>query len=194
MWHLSSEDGAVQVLVSARRFDRQKIENVMTQVTSRIIDEQERTLKATNARGDEEQAAVVEARIREVRRMDTSLALLLGITVDEETKVSRKRAKGEAWEWNPDWSLGYRANLAPLAASWASPLPGPHRRGDELPRRHRLGVSLARTALKAISSVTDRLRLRRHGPASPDLPPGGRRARPSDGSVCRRLPSDSSSG
>ncbi len=114
VWHLSSEDGAVQVLVSARRFDRQKIENVMTQVTSRIIDEQERTLKATNARGDEEQAAVVEARIREVRRMDTSLALLLGITVDEETKVSRKRAKGEAWEWNPDWSLGYRANLAPL--------------------------------------------------------------------------------
>ncbi len=114
VWHLSSEDGAVQVLVSARRFDRQKIENVMTQVTSRIIDEQERNLKATNARGDEEQAAVVEARIREVRRMDTSLALLLGITVDEETKVSRKRAKGEAWEWNPDWSLGYRANLAPL--------------------------------------------------------------------------------
>ncbi len=114
VWHLSSEDGAVQVLVSARRFDRQKIENLMTQVTTRIIDEQERTLKATNIRGDEEQAAVIEARIREVRRMESSLALLIGITVDEETKVSRKRAKGEPWEWNPDWSLGYRANLAPL--------------------------------------------------------------------------------
>ena len=114
VWHLSSEDGAVQVLVSARRFDRQKIENLMTQVTTRIIDEQERTLKATNIRGDEEQAAVIEARIREVRRMESSLALLIGITVDEGTKVSRKRAKGEPWEWNPDWSLGYRANLAPL--------------------------------------------------------------------------------
>ena len=42
------------------------------------------------------------------------LGLLLGITVDEETKVSRKRTKGGAWEWNPDWSAGYRANLAPL--------------------------------------------------------------------------------
>jgi hypothetical protein len=114
VWHLASEEGAVQVLVSARRFDRQKIENLMTQVTSRIIDEQERTLKATNTRGDEEQAALIEGRIREVRRMETSLAVLLGITVDEETRVSRKRAKGEIWEWNPDWSLGYRANLAPL--------------------------------------------------------------------------------
>jgi hypothetical protein len=57
---------------------------------------------------------LIEGRIREVRRMETSLAVLLGITVDEETKVSRKRAKGEIWEWNPDWSLGYRANLAPL--------------------------------------------------------------------------------
>ena len=114
VWHLTSEEGAVQVLVPAHRFDRQKIENLMTQVTSRVIDELERNSKTANVKGDGEQAALLEARIREVRRMETSLGLLLGITVDEETKVSRKRAKGGAWEWNPDWSLGYRANLAPL--------------------------------------------------------------------------------
>ncbi len=114
VWHLTSEEGAVQVLVPAHRFDRQKIENLMTQVTSRVIDELERTSKTAHTKGDAEQAAILEARIREVRRMETSLGLLLGITVDEDTKVSRKRAKGGAWEWNPDWSAGYRANLAPL--------------------------------------------------------------------------------
>ncbi len=114
VWHLTSEEGAVQVLVPAHRFDRQKIENLMTQVTSRVIDELERNSKSANIKGDGEQAALLEARIREVRRMETSLGLLLGITVDEETKVSRKRVKGGAWEWNPDWSAGYRANLAPL--------------------------------------------------------------------------------
>ncbi len=114
VWHLTSEEGAVQVLVPAHRFDRQKIENLMTQVTSRVIDELERTLKTANVKGEIEQAALLEGRIREVRRMETSLGLLLGITVDEETKVSRKRAKGGDWEWNPDWALGYRANLAPL--------------------------------------------------------------------------------
>jgi Mrp family chromosome partitioning ATPase len=114
VWHLTSEDGTVQVLVPAHRFDRQKIENLMTQVTSRVIDELERNSKTAYVKGDAEQAALLEARIREVRRMETSLGLLLGITVDEETKVSRKRNKGSAWEWNPDWSAGYRANLAPL--------------------------------------------------------------------------------
>jgi Mrp family chromosome partitioning ATPase len=114
VWHLTSEEGAVQVLVPAHRFDRQKIENLMTQVTSRVIDELERNSKTAHVKGDVEQAALLEARIREVRRMETSLGLLLGITVDEETKVSRKRSKAGAWEWNPDWSLGYRANLAPL--------------------------------------------------------------------------------
>jgi hypothetical protein len=114
VWHLTSEDGTVQVLVPAHRFDRQKIENLMTQVTSRVIDELERNSKSAHVKGDAEQAALLEARIREVRRMETSLGLLLGITVDEETKVSRKRNKGGAWEWNPDWSAGYRANLAPL--------------------------------------------------------------------------------
>lgn len=114
VWHLTSEEGAVQVLVPAHRFDRQKLENLMTQVTSRVIDELERNSKTAHVKGDAEQAALLEARIREVRRMETSLGLLLGISVDEETKVSRKRNKGEAWEWNPDWSAGYRANLAPL--------------------------------------------------------------------------------
>jgi len=113
VWHLTSEDGTVQVLVPAHRLDRQKIENLMTQVTSRVIDELERNSKSAHVKGDVEQAALLEARIREVRRMETSLGLLLGITVDEETKVSRKR-KGGGWEWNPDWSAGYRANLAPL--------------------------------------------------------------------------------
>jgi len=114
VWHLTSEDGTVQVLVPAHRFDRQKIENLMTQVTSRVIDELERNSKSAHVKGDVEQAALLEGRIREVRRMETSLGLLLGITVDEETKVSRKRNKGGAWEWNPDWSAGFRANLAPL--------------------------------------------------------------------------------
>jgi Mrp family chromosome partitioning ATPase len=114
VWHLTSEDRTVQVLVPAHRFDRQKIENLMTQVTSRVIDELERNSKSAHVKGDVEQASLLEARIREVRRMETSLGLLLGITVDEETKVSRKRNKAGAWEWNPDWSAGYRANLAPL--------------------------------------------------------------------------------
>jgi hypothetical protein len=114
VWHLTSEDGTVQVLVPAHRFDRQKIENLMTQVTSRVVDELERNAKSAHVKGDVEQAALLEARVREVRRMETSLGLLLGITVDEETKVSRKRTKGGGWEWNPDWSAGYRANLAPL--------------------------------------------------------------------------------
>lgn len=123
IWHLTSEEGAVQVLVPARRFDKQKIENLMTQVTSSVIDELERTLKVAHAKGDDEHAAITEARIREVRRMDTSLGLLLGITVDETSKVSRKSPGGANWEWDPDWSMGYRPNLAPLQRLGLLPFP-----------------------------------------------------------------------
>jgi hypothetical protein len=123
VWHLTSEEGAVQVLVPAFRFDRQKIENLMTQVTSRVIDELERNLKSANSKGEIEQAALIEGRIREVRRMETALGLLLGITVDETTKAPRKRNKNEDWDWNPDWSAGLRANLAPLQRLGLLPFP-----------------------------------------------------------------------
>jgi Mrp family chromosome partitioning ATPase len=123
VWQLNSEEGTIQVLVPAVRFDRQRIDNLMTQMTSRVIDELERNLKSANVKGEIEQAALIEGRIREVRRMETALGLLLGITVDEATKVSRKRSKNEDWEWNPDWSAGLRANLAPLQRLGLLPFP-----------------------------------------------------------------------
>ncbi|MEX2250741.1 MAG: hypothetical protein WD895_01575 [Acidimicrobiia bacterium] len=123
VWQLNSEEGTVQVLVPAARFDRQRIDNLMTQMTSRVIDELERNLKSANAKSEIEQAALIEARIREVRRMETALGLLLGITVDEATKATRRRTKNEAWEWNPDWSAGFRANLAPLQRLGLLPFP-----------------------------------------------------------------------
>ena len=123
VWQLNSEEGTVQVLVPAARFDRHHIDNLMTQMTSRVIDELERNLKSANAKGEIEQAALIEGRIREVRRMETALGLLLGITVDEATKVTRRRTKNEDWEWNPDWSAGFRANLAPLQRLGLLPFP-----------------------------------------------------------------------
>jgi len=123
VWQLNSEEGTVQVLVPAARFDRHHIDNLMTQMTSRVIDELERNLKSANTKGEIEQAALIEGRIREVRRMETALGLLLGITVDEATKATRRRTKNQDWEWNPDWSAGFRANLAPLQRLGLLPFP-----------------------------------------------------------------------
>ena len=104
IWHLTSTAGTVQVLLSARRLDHDRIEKLISDVGSRTIDELMRYRKAATTRGDLEQADVFEGRIHEVRQFSTALGQLIGI--DERGNSD--------FVWTPDWSDGVRANLAPF--------------------------------------------------------------------------------
>lgn len=117
VWHLTSEEGTVQLLVPVRRLDSARIEGLVTGVTTSLLDELERFGKAASTRGDGEQAEVFQRRIEEVRRFQRALGSLIGY--GEEGKGRRRGASG----WSPDWSNGYRANLAPLQELGLLPFP-----------------------------------------------------------------------
>lgn len=106
VWQLTSEGGTVQLLVPARRLDPTRIEGLITGLTASLVDELERFRKAANVRGDLEQAAIFETRIAGLRRFQRALGTLVGY--GEEGDPSR----GQGAVWRPDWSNGYRVNLA----------------------------------------------------------------------------------
>lgn len=114
VWHLTSDQGDFQVLGSAKRLDRARLEYLAKVVTGQRIDELERYRAAARTRGDGEQEANFDLRIDEVGRFRSALGALVGESLDGLPKVdSTSRQEGDV-EWRPDWSLGARINLAPF--------------------------------------------------------------------------------
>ena len=104
IWHLASPEGAVSLLVPARRLNTHQLEFLIAEVATRQIDDLERFRKSVLTKGDLEQADAFEGQILDVRVFEQAILSL----IDGGAK------KGSGTIWQPDWSKGTRFNLAPL--------------------------------------------------------------------------------
>jgi len=104
IWHLASPEGAVSLLVPARRLNTHQLEFLIAEVATRQIDDLERFRKSVLTKGDLEQADAFEGQILDVRVFEQAILSL----IDGGAK------KGSGTIWEPDWSKGTRFNLAPL--------------------------------------------------------------------------------
>ena len=115
VWHLVSPKRSVSLLLPARRLNAEKLELVVTEVVSGGIDELERKRKAAVTRSDLEGAALYEEQIDDVRVFEKSLRNVL-----YGRRGNGKRVRSVAW--NPNWSDGTKANLAPFQMEHLLPL------------------------------------------------------------------------
>jgi hypothetical protein len=111
VWHISSRNGTVALLVPARRFTTQQIELIIAEVVGRAIDELERSRSSLVKKGDLEALAEIEEKLDDVRRLERSLQGLIA--------EPSGRRRGPLWK--PDWARGTRANMAPLQAAGLLP-------------------------------------------------------------------------
>ena len=115
VWHVSSQIGAVQVLVNGRRLTDERIGLITTYVVRRKIDELERELKDTRLAGDADGAKLLEADLKDVHLFEVALGELRGGTKAEARLVYPWRKHEQMPRgWNPIWSEGIRPNIAPL--------------------------------------------------------------------------------
>ena len=112
VWHLTSPEGNVSVILPARRIDTQRLEMLVAEVVKREIADLERFRRATLNRGDHEQADAFEGQIHDVRQFEHAVLGLM--------EPSRGKSR-DGVRWNPDWSKGTRFNLAPLQAAGLLP-------------------------------------------------------------------------
>ncbi len=114
VWHLTSEGGSAQILAHSTRFDRTSIEILISDVARWTIDRLERDLKASNAGGYADRSSAIEQHLADVRRFEVALGLLIGAQQDGLNDDRRSRRVRASSVWNPDWTLGFRENLAPI--------------------------------------------------------------------------------
>jgi Mrp family chromosome partitioning ATPase len=121
VWHLTSEQGTVQLLAHAPRFDQKSIEIVLSEVVARMVDRFERDLKAAKATGHSDRAGGIEDHLSDVRQFEVALSWLIGVDAAGTDHHVGRRTRGSVW--NPDWKLGFRENLAPLQRAGLLPYP-----------------------------------------------------------------------
>lgn len=113
VWHLTSELGSAQILAHSTRFDRTSIEIVISDIAQWLIDRLERDLKAAHTGGYSDRTGVIEEHLSDVRQFEVALGWLIG--AHQEGIDDRRRRKDQGSSvWNPDWTVGFRENLAPI--------------------------------------------------------------------------------
>lgn len=115
VWHLSSEQGSVQLLVNGRRLTRERLGRLATDVVRRVIDEFERKLKEANDEEDAEGAARLEDQLKELHLFELALGMLQ-VGSKEEARIIYpwRRSDQQPIGWTPIWAEGVRPNIAPL--------------------------------------------------------------------------------
>lgn len=108
VWHLASPQQAVSILVPARRLNAERLESALTDIVSSTIDDLERRRRDAVTSSDSETAEECETLVADVRHFEDGLRRVLY----GDKAPSSKRVRSVAW--NPDWSQGTRANLAPF--------------------------------------------------------------------------------
>jgi Mrp family chromosome partitioning ATPase len=122
VWHLSSEMGSAQILAHSTRFDRTSIEIVISDVARWIVDRLERDIKAANAGGFGDRSRSIEEHLSDVRQFEIALGWLIGAKQDG-IDDRRHRKDRTSSVWNPDWTVGFRENLAPIQRAGLLPFP-----------------------------------------------------------------------
>lgn len=113
VWHLRSRLGVVQVLVNARRFDRERLDLLVGSLIRTVADSLQRQRRSTARKGPAEAVDRLDRQLEDVNQMAIALGWLYEGTTPEARIVypwREQQPKG----WNPVWSEGIMANLAPL--------------------------------------------------------------------------------
>lgn len=115
VWHVSSQSGAVQILVNGRRLTDERIGRLTTDIVRRKINDLERELREARLGGDADRTKQVEADLKDAHHFEVALSALRGGTKDEAKLVYPWRKQEQMPKgWNPIWSEGIRPNIAPL--------------------------------------------------------------------------------
>jgi hypothetical protein len=124
VWHITSRLGAVQVLVNARKLNKERLDLIATDVVRRIIDIEQRTLKSAQTKGRADVAVEAERRLKDLHLFEFSLGLLHG-GGDDKARIVYPWRRGDQQPrgWQPVWSEGIRPNLAPVQRLGLLPFP-----------------------------------------------------------------------
>ncbi|HJQ77220.1 MAG TPA: hypothetical protein VJ948_08155 [Acidimicrobiia bacterium] len=115
VWHITSPNGAVQLLVNGRRLTDDKLGRMATDIVRRRIHELERALKESRQAGEADAGERFEADLRDAHRFEISLGVLRGGGSEEARLVYPWRKHDQRPRgWSPIWSEGVRPNIAPL--------------------------------------------------------------------------------
>jgi hypothetical protein len=115
VWHLTSEEGLIQVLVNGRGLHRNRIDRINVEIVRRTLSTQEQELKLARELGDDYLAGVIEERLREIHLFEISLGLLqVGSSGDARIIYPWRKSDNQPRGWDPVWTEGIQANIAPL--------------------------------------------------------------------------------
>jgi Mrp family chromosome partitioning ATPase len=106
VWHLSSPQRAVSILVAARRMNAERLEAATTDIVSTMIDDLERRRRTAESESNTSEMAECEALVADVRLFENNLHSVLYGEKPSKSKSVRSVV------WSPSWSAGTRANLA----------------------------------------------------------------------------------
>lgn len=115
VWHLSSPERTVSILVTASRLSPDRLEILMREVGSRALDEIHRRIDSAEGIGDTGLIGQLKSELRDVEAFQHALERLLDGVEDSKGKSSGG--------WLPDWSKGMRANLAAIQEVGLLPYP-----------------------------------------------------------------------
>ncbi len=131
VWHITSEEGTAQVLAYGRRLNRDRLMKLNTHVVRRAMDELQRDLNAANAADNFDEAAHIEAKLRDLHLFEVALGMLqVGSSEQAKLRYPWRRSDQQPSGWAPIWSEGVRPNIAPLQRLHL--LPEPVLSDDEL--------------------------------------------------------------
>lgn len=116
IWHLSSGRGTVQFLVEGTRLDEPVVKDLVARVLPEVMSEIDSEITAVD-KSDTDRLQLLQRRYQDVEEFHRGLSDLIDLST-----VARKRRGGYV-EWEPDWSLGYRANLVAIQQRGLLPFP-----------------------------------------------------------------------
>lgn len=115
VWHLTSPEGSVQVVVNGKRLTDERLGALTSQVVRRVIADNESEVTAAIERDDEQSLSRLEAALKDAHLLEVSLGVLRGGSSDDaRLSYPWRKADSRPAGWNPIWSEGIRANIAPL--------------------------------------------------------------------------------
>lgn len=116
IWHLSSGRGTVQFLVEGTRLDEPVVKDLVARVLPEVMSDIDAEIAAVDE-SDTDRIQLLQRRHQDVEEFHRGLSDLIDLPT-----VARKRRSGHL-PWEPDWSLGYRANLVAIQQRGLLPFP-----------------------------------------------------------------------
>lgn len=115
VWHITSEAGTAQILAYGRRLSRERLMRLSTNFVRRAMDDLQRDLNAAHVGDNLDEAAHLEAKLRDLQAFEVGLGMLqVGSSEEAKLRYPWRRNDQQPRGWAPIWTEGIRPNIAPL--------------------------------------------------------------------------------